>query len=73
MLVQLPCVYIIKDWRTRLRCTEPSELQSMTPLHKAVKKGADVVAKVLLEAGADVNAVDDKVALHVIATNTSLL
>ena len=45
----------------------------MTPLHTAVQKGADVIAKVLLEAGADVNAVDDKVGLHVTATNTSML
>ena len=45
----------------------------MTPLHTAVNQHADVIAKLLLEAGADVNAVDDKVGLHVTATSTSMV
>lgn len=64
------CVLIVRDWLTGLRSIKPAVLQSTTPLHTAVKRQAHSTAKLLLEAGANTNAVDAKVGSHTTATVT---
>ena len=46
-------------------------LQGATPLHTAVIDQVETVAKILLEAGADINAVDNKVHAPAPAYSTS--